>query len=207
MRRCVALVLAAIVTTTLVGSAAAGETWGFRMPLRLTYLSSLYDVNDYYEQHMDGYESDFVSPVALSFAPYYEFPFGLQIWGDLGPISAVIGDVNYWNVPLGLGVGFAVLPKFNISPYVKIGVRYPIANGDDVEGSKVGPVFAAGVEFLRKKVVGILAEVAYDMSAVEFESSTVDRVYDSSLRRYTYRSRNITEEVRGGLIVSIGAVF
>ena len=164
------------------------EQGEWRFPVRFTFLSSVYDIADWHEDNT-GADVDVVIPVGLSFAPYYEFPFGLALWGGVGPVTVMFGDIDYWNVPLNMGVGYSFLPNASVSPYARLGVQVPLADGDFVEDTSPGAVAAIGVEFMRKKPVGIHVEVGYSDSTVTFGGGPHG------------------EEIEGGFMLSAGAVF
>ena len=148
------------------------RTGDFRFQVGLSYVSGFGDIVDYYKDRLNADGSGV--PIGLSLAPYYEFAHGSRLGVDLGPaaILMVNSDVKYWDIPLALTYGFTFIPKSSVSPYVRGGVKYHIANGDDVDSSKPGIFGAAGVEFLRKSPVGVGLEVGYDGSEVEIDGET-----------------------------------
>ena len=147
------------------------RTGDFRFPVGLTFSSGLIDLADYVEDRTGDDVSNV--PISLSLAPYYEFAHGSRVGIDLGPAAIVIvnSDIVYWDVPVALAYGFTFLPKASVSPYVRGGVKYHIANGDWVDDSKPGIFAAAGVEFFRKSPVGLGLEVGYDGSEVTLADS------------------------------------
>lgn len=182
---------------SLLGQATAGD---MRTGVRFTYLQSIQDITDWHDDNINNSEMDASIPAALSVSPAYEFDCGLLLWAEFGPAFLIIGDIEYWSVPVGAGVGFSFLPHANISPYVKTGVRYPIAGGDYVDSSSAGLVVATGVEFFKQRMVGLVVEVGYDASKVSFGDSGY---YDwHTGHHYSY-----TEDIKGGLTASVGAVF
>ena len=155
----------------------------WRFPVGLTYVTGFSDVLDQYKSNLEaeGYSVDTTLnvPVGITFNPYVEFDFGLRIGGGLGPFSMIavtkVGsspygssskDNNYYCLPINFNVGYSFLPKASISPYVKAGISYPIASGDFIEGKNAGFLGAVGVEFMRKRAVGLGLEIAIDTSTV-----------------------------------------
>ena len=165
------MAMAAVVS--IAWSAQAGD---FRFPVGLTFVSGMRDMADYVEDET-GADTDLYIPVGLSFAPYYEFDHGSRIGFDLGPGTIITveeryggdSDTVYWGVPIALSYGFTFIPRASISPYARVGFKYHIAGGDALDKSTPGVFAAAGVEFLRKKMVGIGFEIGYDGAEVEFE--------------------------------------
>jgi hypothetical protein len=161
-----ALVLAA-------GPAFAGEGWHFG--IGLSHASGFADVKDYYEREYHA-TSITVSPVGAVFMPSYEWNNGLRVGGDLGPILAVMGDVSFVDVPVGLSVGYAFRPAQEVSPYVRGGIRYQIASGDQVNGSSPGAFAAAGIDFAQRKRFHWGLEAAVDTSTVTFKGTRTEEI-------------------------------
>lgn len=157
-----------------------------KFPIQLSYVSGLGDVYDLYVDNLEarGYDisSDFYLPIALSFHPFYEFDFGLRIGGGVGPIMLVLVQektiygsssstdyTTYFDLPLNFHVGYTIIPKSPVSPYVKTGFVYHVNTGDYRKSSTPGFLFAGGVDFLRTKRVNFGFEVAKDFSETTFE--------------------------------------
>ena len=64
-------------------------------------------------------------------------------------------------------VRYTFLRDGNISPYARLGISYPIAGGNMIDGSTPGVLAGVGAEFLRTKKVGFGIEAAYDSSEVK----------------------------------------
>lgn len=162
------------VRTKSVQTDARNGDW--RFPVGLTFVSGLRDMADYVEDKLDA-DTESI-PIGLSFAPYYEFSHGSRIGFDLGPGTIIMveekygdgSDTLYWGVPVALTYGFTFIPRASVSPYARIGFKYYIAGGDWQDKSSAGVFAAAGVEFLRKKAVGVGFEIGYDGAEVEFNN-------------------------------------
>jgi hypothetical protein len=183
---------------------AAGK---FRIPVGLSYGQGIYDaadtVFDLYED--DGYvlDDEIIVPLGLTVSPYYEWESGIGVGLTLGPTAFIVVEEEYFGdyyyddvnlsyiIPIGADVRYTFLRDQNISPYVKVGFRYPIAGGDNVDSSKIGAYGAVGVEFFRDKPIGVGFEIGYDSSEVTLEGPS-----------------GVQEEVTfTGLTVSISAIF
>jgi hypothetical protein len=157
-----------------------------KFPVQLSYVSGLGDVYDLYVDNLEarGYDisSDFYLPIALSFHPFYEFDFGLRIGGGIGPIMLVLVQektiygsssstdyTTYFDLPLNFHVGYTIVPRSPVSPYVKTGFVYHVNTGDYLKSTKPGFLVAAGLDFLRTKRVNFGFEVAKDFSESTFE--------------------------------------
>jgi hypothetical protein len=191
MRFCRIMLGCFIVILSSASLAQAEVDW--RFPVGLTYITGLNDIKDQYKDNIraEGYEVDelFNWPVGITFNPYVEFDYGLCIGGGIGPFSVIMinkmysgtRDIDssyktsdssrrdYFCIPVNLNVGYSFLPKASISPYIKAGIAYPVAWGDYIQGRSVGFLGAVGVEFMRKRMVGIGIEIAVDTSTVSVD--------------------------------------
>ena len=61
---------------------------------------------------------------------------------------------------------YTFLRNCDVSPYVRLGVRYPIAGGDNLGNGRPGPYGGAGVELFRSKRIAFGVEFGYDASEV-----------------------------------------
>jgi hypothetical protein len=187
---------------------AAGQ---FHFPVGISYAQGIYDaadaVFDLYEDA--GYDVDdrFIIPVGLTISPYYEFPvgadMGLGVGVTVGPTAFIIvqeeyfGDYYYddtsfsYIIPVGADLRYAFFRGGSVSPYIKVGFRYPIAGGDNVSGSEIGAYGAIGVELWRNHPIGMAIEVGYDSSKVTLEGP------DGRERDETF----------AGFMVTVSAVF
>jgi hypothetical protein len=202
---CVVAVLAGVLSQA-DDNVAQFDFAQWRFPVGISYISGFSDIVSFYEDEYGADASGFV-PIGLSCTPYYQFAHGSRIGFDLGPAGIVIvtggADAFYWDVPAALSYGFNFIPHGSVSPYARIGAKYHFAGGDNVEGSTPGAYAAVGVELLRKKKVGIQAEIGYDSSEVTLKRDSGDYDY-----HYGYRSYSREEKVTpGGVLVSVRAVF
>lgn len=207
-KMCLATILGGLVLGTGLVSTAAEEGWQrgaeeWRLPVGISYISGFSDVMNFYEDAY-GADSQVFIPIGLSFTPYYQFSHGSRLGGDLGPAGVVMitggdDDVTFWDVPIGLSYGFTFIPHASVSPYARVGVKYHIVGGDGVDSSTPGAFGAIGVELMRKKVIGIQAEIGYDASEVTFSSPSYSRASGWGTHEETVKP--------GGFTVSIRAVF
>jgi len=163
--------------------AADADTGGvkFRFPLGLTFANGAYDLNDKLEDSFraNGYTitDDFVWPVGIAFNPRVEFPFGLGVGVALGPTQFLGVETSGDNdsedtnlnfiAPVGAYLQYNLLRDKKVSPYARVGFRYPFTGGDYIKSGSVGPFVAAGVEFYRTEKIGFGVEVGYDWCEVK----------------------------------------
>lgn len=155
------------------GSTAAGE---WRVPFGISYISGVGEIVDLYEDNLDaeGYTTDSADgiPIGISVHPYYEFDFGLGIGIGIGPMMMIIGDADFFNLPVNACLRFAFMPRSNTSLYLRAGASYNIASGDYVEDSEIGYMGAIGIEFMRHRTVSLGIEAGVNNSTIEFEDLT-----------------------------------
>lgn len=109
-------------------AAAEPSTAGARFTVGLTYASGLTDVSDFIIDAFEdlGYDCDDSQvPIGLVLSGGYRFEFGGEIMLDAGPFTMVYvdavggteeGTYTYWDVPVGLTLGYAFLSDKSISP-------------------------------------------------------------------------------------------
>ena len=170
------------ICTLLIGLGLPGpiQAGQFHFPLGITYASGIDDavnkLDDLYTAAGYSFDENVVIPIGLSFSPYYEFDSGLGIGLHAGPTSFIVietttgffssdTDVSYI-IPVGADLRYTFLREKNVSPYLRVGVRYPIVGGPNLDSSEVGPFGAVGLDFWRTKKIGMGAEIGYDASQV-----------------------------------------
>lgn len=178
----------AIAVITGIGLSSSARAEGkFYFPVGISYASGIHNATDklydFYKQ--DGYtDVDKVEiPVGLILNPYYEWETsigGIGAGVTVGPTMFLVVDEKTYSyegnsdnvkfsyvVPVGAFVRYTPWPKATFAPYVRAGVKYPFAGGDNLESSSVGGFGAIGVELWRTKKVGMSLEVGYDTSEVK----------------------------------------
>jgi hypothetical protein len=196
--RCVSasLITVAVLLIPQTFYAADANDGHFHFPVGFAYGSGLYKaydrVFDYYEA--DPYFSDVSRiniPVGLVLNPYYEWGNGIGVGVTVGPTAflAVYEKTDTWSyygrdrsdeikfsyaVPVGGFVRYTFWPKAKVAPYIKAGVKYPIAGGDNFGSSQVGGFGAVGVEFWRTKALGMSLEAGYDSSEIKVKYTRHD---------------------------------
>ena len=209
------LVSVSIVVAMLIGVSAQAEEAAevkkgeMRFAIGATFASGMLDVGDYIDDMYEfvGLDADvLVIPVGLTFVGGYRFAFGMEILGDVGPVSFIlVDDLNadevFTNidVPVGLTAGYAFFTDKAVSPYVRGGVRYHFTGGDFSDSSSPGLYVAGGVNFFSNKAVQLQLEVAYDGSKVTYKTPD----YYTALGAPNYEK----EIEPGGLMISIRAAF
>ena len=185
LQRWAGLLAGILLAGSSLPAAATDPAVDWRFPVGIAYASGIPNVLDAIESQNFALENEFVLPVGLVFSPYAEFSFGLGVGLTVGPPSIILIDADYydgfnsWNtdyasfvIPIGADLRYAFLRKSNVSPYVRIGLRYPIIAGDFLDGSTPGFYGGVGIEFLRQKRIAFGIEAGYDSSEIEVKSET-----------------------------------
>jgi hypothetical protein len=176
-------IVGALLSVALCGVARAG---GFHLDVGLSYANGIQQASDkvfdLYEQAGFNVHDRYVVPVGVTVSPYYEFDMGLGVGLSLGPTSFIFvheefpggndEDKSSAIIPIGADVRYTFLRDKSVSPYLRVGVRYPIITGDFLDSSRPGPFGAVGVEIWRKKAVGFGFEIGYDASEVTVKGPT-----------------------------------
>lgn len=137
----------------------------------LAYASGIDDVTDLYEENLrqEGFaaEVDLKFPLGLTAGVRYDWPSGVRGDIGLGPMFFVGGDIDHFEMPLTVTVGYNFAPRAEVSPYVRGGVTYHFASGDYDASSSPGLLVAAGLDFRQFSL-----EVALDRSEVDLDRVT-----------------------------------
>ena len=133
------------------------------------------DLSDTLEDNLEdrGFVVDtLVIPIGASFQGYTEWDSGFGVGFSLGPAMAAFGDIDFFNIPIGLDARYSFGSDGN-RPYIRLGGRYHIANGDDIESGGAGPFAAVGYEFRDSggSNSGWGFELAYDGAEIEVVST------------------------------------
>ena len=211
----------AIAVIAGIGLSSSARAQGkFYFPVGIAYSYGIHTATDklfdFYTQ--DGFDVDKIDiPVGLTLNPYYEWQTsigGIGAGVSVGPTMFVVVDekTDYgfgessdnvkfsYVVPVGAFVRYTPWPKATFAPYVRGGVKYPFAGGDNLESSSVGGFGAVGIEFWRTKAVGMSLEVGYDTSKIKVKYTATG---DLNLPPGTY-SEKVTCP---GFTVSLSVVF
>lgn len=158
-----------VVPFAVMALAASPVAQALEWRLGVAYASDVKHVADLYEENLEieGFDADvdLRFPIGLAAGVMYDWPSGIR--GDiaLGPAFFIGGEVDHFEMPLAVTVGYNFMRTADISPYVRAGVVHHFASGDYYESSAPGLLAAAGLDFERFSI-----EVSIDTSEVEFET-------------------------------------
>lgn len=157
-----------VVAATVLLFAFAGSAHAVEWRLGVAYASGVSDVADLYEDNLrlDGRQAnvDLKFPVGAAASFVYDWTTEWRTDIGVGPIFVIGGDVRHLEVPLSATIGYQFLPYSRYSPYVRGGVIYHFASGDQYESSTPGLFAAIGVDFTH-----FALEIATDQSKVTFD--------------------------------------
>lgn len=166
------IALASLISA-ISNTAFAGE---MNFSVGASYSTGISDVVDYYEELMEssGYNVDISQfPLGVSHTGHYQFDNGLRLGYGVGPAFAIMGDLDYTEIPLSATIGYTFAPESDISPYVFAGPSLHLVDGDYVDGDNAtGALFGVGIEFARKDTVSYVLEIAKDTTEIDFVGYT-----------------------------------
>lgn len=152
--------------------------------LGVAYASGLGDVTDLYEENLRlaGFDVnvDLKFPIGVAAGMTYDWFSGVRADVGLGPVFLIGGDVEHFEIPLSVTVGYNFLRRSHVSPYVRAGMVHHFVSGDLYSSSKPGVLAAVGVDFTRFSF-----EVSVDQSEVEFDSLSCSNGTGSTCRLTT----------------------
>ena len=114
--------------------------------------------------------------------------------------SSSTESTTFFDLPLNFHVGYTIIPRSPISPFIKTGFVFHVNSGDYLESSSPGFLVAAGVDFLRTKKVNFGFEVSKDFSESVFEH----RIEEDSWGTYYTTEKTIST---GGLNIGLFVRF
>jgi hypothetical protein len=139
--------------------------------LGVAYTSDVEHVADLYEDNLrvEGFDAsvDLKFPLGVAAGVMYDWESGVRGDVTLGPAFFIGGEVDHFEMPLAVTVGYNFMRTADISPYVRAGAIYHFASGDYYSSSTPGLIAAAGLDFERFSI-----EIAVDTSEVEFDTFT-----------------------------------
>jgi len=172
---------------------ALAKEWHYKVGL--AYQTGISDIGELWEKnkyeiygHNNFDKIEF--PFGIFIEPYYKINNIFNLGVGIGPSSFVLGDMEYWDIPISLIIEYKMLPMTKtIFPFFKTGLKYHIVDGDYVEGSEIGLLLGCGFEVhLKKQILGL--EMSYDTSEIEYtksrcvccyETGTIEKIKASEL--------------------------
>lgn len=158
-----------VICSALLAALAAPTASALEWRLGLAYASDVEYVADLYEQNLrdQGFDAeiDLKFPLGVAAGVMYDWESGIRGDVALGPAFFIGGDVDHFEMPLAVTVGYNFWRTADISPYVRAGVVHHFASGDYYESSSPGLLVGAGLDFDRFSI-----EISVDTSEVEFEA-------------------------------------
>jgi hypothetical protein len=137
--------------------------------LGVAYASDVKHVADLYEDNLEveGFDAevDLKFPLGVAAGVMYDWQSGVRGDFALGPAFFIGGEVDHFEMPVSVTVGYNFFRTADISPYVRAGLVYHVASGDFYSSSSPGLLAAGGLDFERFSI-----EVSVDTSEVEFDT-------------------------------------
>ena len=117
------------------------------------------------------------------YQPYYLYDNGFALGLGIAVSSAIIADEIFLNMPVHADVRYFISPATKISAYVRAGMRYNLAIGEYVDGSKPGVIAGLGILYQWNKNVQIGFEYVDDASEIEYKDLTNNRTESINLNQ------------------------
>jgi len=147
----------------------------------LTYTSGVENVLNQMEKNF-GFDRRFDWPIGIKLSGYVKYPSGFAFGGSLGPCVFIsVEDRNHhyrynndtqtnYIIPVSADVRYFLPKNGFLVPYVRLGVSYPIAGGDNLGAGTPGPVGAVGAHVWEQRIMAVGVEAGYDASKVKVKS-------------------------------------
>ena len=176
-----------------------GSQTEFHVEVGLTYASGLDNVINQLKKNY-GFEDDGSFPVGLKLTAYAKMANGFAIGGGFGPSQYFRvrtnhprgyyyydgyyydgyyyhGDYYYYDdyeesyiIPVFADIRYYFPKNDLLTPFVCVGVAYPISGGDHLNAGRPGAIGAIGANFLETRYFSMGVELGFDDSRVEVKS-------------------------------------
>lgn len=117
------------------------------------------------------------------YQPYYLYENGFAVGLGVSLSSAIIADEIFINMPLHVDVRYFFSLQSEFNAYVRAGVRYNLAFGEYVEGSKPGSIAGIGLLYQWNDNVQIGFEFIKDSSEIEYRDLANNRTESINLNQ------------------------
>lgn len=192
-----------VVIGAIVMATAGGAGAEFRFRLGIDYLSRFDNLADRYEDNIRvgqerssrAVDVDSVAvPVGISLFPYYQGDNGVTLGAGIGPFAYLFtadpdhGHFTHWQLPLSVTLGYTFFQNGPVSPYIRAGPSYHLADGAFYDKSNWGFTVAVGVEFLKTDHSALGLEAAYDSAEVDIDNLRIGGEATTGVRVAEFRA-------------------
>jgi hypothetical protein len=145
----------------------------------LSYVSGIRDIWDWHEDTLDPDDFEHGAPVGLSYRFAAIENDGIRLDLGLGPIVLIMGDIEYFDLPLQFSLGYSFFNSSSVRPYVRLGASIHLNSGDYlVEENSVGGIGAIGIDFGEAGTTNFFIEAAYDSAKATFSGTKIDQNFE-----------------------------
>ncbi|MCU7922893.1 MAG: hypothetical protein KZQ88_09350 [Candidatus Thiodiazotropha sp. (ex Dulcina madagascariensis)] len=138
-----------------------------------SYVSGARNVWDWHEDNL--FLDDELSgvPIGLFYRFTGLFDSGFRLDAGVGPLVLIIGDVEYYDVPIQFSIGYGFFSSSSFRPYARVGASFHINDGDYlVDETNAGVIGAIGFELGEPNdSVNFFMEASYDNTEVTFSTA------------------------------------
>lgn len=146
------------------------------------------DVEDIYRSNLqaeglDDTDFEAVLDWGYFYQPYYLYDNGFAFGLGIATPTGIIAEEFLFNFPIHVDVRYFIMPKSKFSAYLRAGVRYNLAFGEYVEGSKPGVIAGIGLLFQWNEKTNIGFEFTDDSSEIEIRDIANNRIESINLNQ------------------------
>ncbi|MCU7905178.1 MAG: hypothetical protein KZQ76_04840 [Candidatus Thiodiazotropha sp. (ex Epidulcina cf. delphinae)] len=160
------LIPALTITILLTAYSGALLSAGSAHYIGFSYVSGAKNIWDWHEDNLLLDDELSGVPIGLSYRFAGLFDSGFRLDAGVGPLVLIFGDVEYYDVPIQLSIGYGFFSSSYFRPYARVGASFHINDGDYlVDGTDVGAIGALGFELGEPNdSVNFFMEASYDSS-------------------------------------------
>jgi len=146
------------------------------------------DVEDIYRSNLvaEGKDtSDFQAAMdwGYFYQPYYLYDNGFANGLGVATPTGIIAEEILFTFPVHVDVRYFFNPQSSFSAYIRAGIRYNVAFGEYVEGSKPGAIAGIGLLFKWNELTKVGFEFTDDNSEIEIRDVANSRTESINLNQ------------------------
>ena len=146
------------------------------------------DVEDLYRSNLQAEgkdDSEFQAQMnwGYFYQPYYLYDSGFAFGLGIATPSVIISEEIFIAIPTHVDVRYFITPTPSFSAYIRAGIRYNVAFGEYVEGSKPGAIAGVGVLFRWNELTKVGVEFTDDSSEIEIRDVVNNKIESINLNR------------------------
>lgn len=146
------------------------------------------DAEDLYRSNLQAEgkdDSDFQTALnwGYFYQPYYLYDNGFAYGFGVGTPTGIIAEEILFTFPVHADVRYFVSPQSSVNVYLRAGIRYNVAFGEYVEGSKPGVIAGVGLLVSWNELTKVGLEFTDDASEIEIRDVANNRTESINLNQ------------------------